>query len=291
MAEGAPTTKRISSWWMGGAGAMGAASCTHPLDLIKVHLQTQHEGRLGMLQMGVRVVKSEGIFGLYAGLSASLLRQATYSTTRFAIYETVKKEIQPADGNLAFHQKVLLAAISGFCGGIVGTPADMVNVRMQNDVKLPVDQRRNYKHAVDGLFRVWKEEGSRALFNGVSMATTRGIMVTIGQLSFYDQFKQMLLASGKFKDNEITHFTSSFGAGTCATLLSQPIDVFKTRLMNAKPGEFNSLGALIKFTAQSGISGFYKGFIPAWIRLGPYTILTFMFFEQLRLKFGKEVAI
>ena len=72
--------------------------------------------------------------------------------------------------------------------------------------------------------------------------------------------------SGKFQDNETTHFASSFGAGTCATLLSQPIDVFKTRLMNAKPGEFNSFGALIKFTAQSGISGFYKGFIPGGCR-------------------------
>merc|ERR1719234_2595767 len=73
-----------------------------------------------MLEMGVRVVKNEGLLGLYAGLSASLLRQATYSTTRFAIYETVKKQVQPADGNLAFHHKVLLAAISGLCGGIVG---------------------------------------------------------------------------------------------------------------------------------------------------------------------------
>jgi len=125
MAAEKPTTKRISSWWMGGAAAMGAASCTHPLDLVKVHLQTQQEARLGMLQMAIRVVKSEGILGLYAGLSASLLRQATYSTTRFAIYETVKKRIQPADGNLAFHQKVLRAAVSGLCGGIVGTPADM----------------------------------------------------------------------------------------------------------------------------------------------------------------------
>ena len=70
---------------------MGAASCTHPLDLVKVHLQTQQEARLGMLEMGVRVVKNEGLLGLYAGLSASLLRQATYSTTRFAIYETGEK--------------------------------------------------------------------------------------------------------------------------------------------------------------------------------------------------------
>merc|ERR1719209_121972 len=180
---------------MGGISAMGAASCAHPLDLVKVHLQTQQEKRLGMWQMGVRVVKTEGALGLFNGLSASLLRQATYSTTRFAIYETVKARVVPADGNLAFHHKVFLAAFSGFCGGIVGTPADMVNVRMQNDVKLPFEARRNYVHAIDGLYRVWSEEGFRALFNGVSMATTRGMMVTIGQLSFYDQFKQMLLAS------------------------------------------------------------------------------------------------
>lgn len=28
--------------------------------------------------------------------------------------------------------------------GFIGTPGDMVNVRMQNDVKLPPDQRRKY---------------------------------------------------------------------------------------------------------------------------------------------------
>jgi hypothetical protein len=37
-----------------------------------------------------------------------------------------------------------LLVFVGFCGGIVGTPADMINVRMQNDMKLPVDQRRKY---------------------------------------------------------------------------------------------------------------------------------------------------
>lgn len=26
--------------------------------------------------------------------------------------------------------------------GLVGTPADMINVRMQNDIKLPAEQRR-----------------------------------------------------------------------------------------------------------------------------------------------------
>lgn len=31
-----------------------------------------------------------GVFGLYRGLSASILRQATYSTTRFGTYEKLK---------------------------------------------------------------------------------------------------------------------------------------------------------------------------------------------------------
>lgn len=33
--------------------------------------------------------------------------------------------------------------------------------------------------------------------------------MTIGQLSFYDQVKLYLLASGYFDDNIITHFTAS----------------------------------------------------------------------------------
>lgn len=89
--------------------------------------------------------------------------------------------------------------------------------------------------------------------------------MTIGQLSFYDQVKLFLLASGYFDDNIITHFTASttavryyypcsqrnsckidlhshkaffFLQGAVATTLCQPLDVLKTRAMNAKPGEF-----------------------------------------------------
>lgn len=42
---------------------------------------------------------------------------------------------------------------------ISGTPCDLVNVRLQNDMKLPVEQRRNYKHVFDGLFRIARFEG------------------------------------------------------------------------------------------------------------------------------------
>lgn len=35
-----------------------------------------------------------------------------------------------------------MAGVAGATGGFVGTPGDMINVRMQNDIKLPLEQRR-----------------------------------------------------------------------------------------------------------------------------------------------------
>ena len=41
----------------------------------QVHLQTQKKPTKGLLATGINVVKSDGIIGLYSGISASILRQ------------------------------------------------------------------------------------------------------------------------------------------------------------------------------------------------------------------------
>ncbi|XP_018329747.1 mitochondrial dicarboxylate carrier [Agrilus planipennis] len=280
---------RKSRWYFGGLASAGAACVTHPLDLLKVTIQTQQDKSITMLGVATNIVKREGVRALYNGISASLMRQLTYSTTRFGIYEVTKQTLEVAGVDSGFGTKVLMAGVAGAAGGLVGTPADMVNVRMQNDVKLPPEKRRNYMNAFDGLFKVYKEEGAKRLFSGAGAATSRAIFMTIGQLSFYDQIKKNLLTSGLFKDNLFTHFVSSLSAGAIATTLTQPLDVLKTRAMNAKPGEFSGMWDLIVYTAKLGPMGFFKGYIPAFLRLGPHTILTFVFLEQLRLNFGIDV--
>jgi hypothetical protein len=47
-----------------------------------------------------------------------------------------------------------------------------------------------------------------------------------------------------------------------------PLDVAKTRMMNAPPGTYNSLFDCFKDIMKVGPSGLFKGFIPAFIRLG-----------------------
>ncbi|XP_048357448.1 mitochondrial dicarboxylate carrier-like [Sphaerodactylus townsendi] len=173
--------KRVSRWYFGGLASCRAACCTHPLDLLKVHLQTQQEVKLRMTGMALHVIRNDGFLALYSGLSASLCQQMTYSLTCFAIYETVRDRlVQGAQGPMPFYQKVLLAAIGGFTDGFVGTPADLVNVRMQNDMKLPLHLRHNYSHALKGLYRVLHEEGVKKLFSGATSSRGPATVVPDG---------------------------------------------------------------------------------------------------------------
>lgn len=57
--------------------------------------------------------------------------------------------------------------------------------------------------------RIIRQEGVYQLFSGCSTATSRAALMTIGQLSFYDQIKIILIQSGYFKDQPLTHMLSS----------------------------------------------------------------------------------
>lgn len=67
----------------------------------------------------------------------------------------------------------------------------------------------SYKHAIDGMIRITREEGVMGMFNGATMATVRAVVMTVGQLSVYDQVKQGLLYTELFDDNPNLHFTAS----------------------------------------------------------------------------------
>lgn len=172
-----------------------------------------------------------------------------------------------------------MASTSGFLGGIAGNPADILNVRMQNDAALPAAERRNYKHAIDGLFRMIREEGVGSLFRGVWPNSTRAVLMTASQLASYDLFKQELLERFKMKDDLKTHFSASFMAGFVATTVCSPVDVIKTRVMSAKTRE-NIFTLVTQITKNEGLTWVFRGWLPSFVRLGPHTIATFMFLEQ-----------
>lgn len=234
-----------------------------------------------MIGTFIHVFKSDGFFGLYSGLSASLLRQLTYSTTRFGVYEELKSDFTTPKYSPSFPGLIAMASTSGFIGGVAGNPADVLNVRMQHDAALPKTERRNYKNAIDGLIRMTKEEGWRSLFRGVWPNSMRAVLMTASQLASYDGFKRLLIRRTPLEDGLTTHFTASFMAGFVATTVCSPVDVIKTRIMSAS--ESQGLAKLLADVYRvEGVGWMFRGWVPSFIRLGPHTIATMIFLEQHR---------
>jgi len=150
---------------------------------------------------------------------------------------------------------------------------------MQHDAALPLEKRRNYKNAIEGLIRMTREEGWQSLFRGVWPNSMRAVLMTSGQLASYDGFKRFLLVNTPLEDNLTTHFTASFLAGFVATTICSPVDVIKTRVMSSH--EHKSLTKLLADIYKvEGVGWMFRGWVPSFIRLGPHTIATFLFLEQ-----------
>ncbi|XXG97182.1 hypothetical protein Hte_003477 [Hypoxylon texense] len=281
--------ERISyPFWFGGSASSLAACVTHPLDLVKVRLQLRSgDAPKNMSGTFMHIVRSQGPRGLYNGLTASLLRQMTYSTVRFGVYEELKNRFTP-EGSAKPSLPLLigLSTFSGFLGGISGNAADVTNVRMQQDAALPPAQRRGYKNGLDGMFRMLREEGVKSWFRGVWPNSTRAALMNASQLATYDTFKAVLIMYTPLGDNITTHFASSLLAGFMATTICSPVDVIKSRVMSTSHKQ-GIAHLLREIYAKEGVTWMFKGWVPAFLRLGPQTICTFLFLEAHRKVYRK----
>lgn len=313
----------------GGIASIFAGCSTHPLDLIKVRMQLQGETlhaptpqpihnlrpafaavgttttlhvptpqpappvRLGgPISVGVRIVQTEGVAALFSGVSATVLRQTLYSTTRMGLYDVLKhKWTDPDTAHMPLSKKIAAGLIAGAVGAAVGNPADVAMVRMQADGRLPAAQRRNYKSALDAITRMARQEGVASLWRGSSLTVNRAMIVTASQLASYDQFKEMILERHLMSDGLGTHVTASFAAGFVASIASNPVDVIKTRVMTMKVEAgraapySGALDCAIKTVRAEGPMALYKGFIPTVSRQGPFTVVLFVTLEQVRKLF------
>lgn len=214
---------------------MGATVVVQPLDLIKTRLQISGQGGTakeynGALDAIAKIVKREGFTSLYKGLTAGLLRQATYTTTRLGTYTFLNEKYKKETGKAAnLFVSMGLGVCAGITGSFVGNPAEISLIRMTADGRLPLDQRRNYTSVVNALARIVREEGMLTLWRGCIPTMGRAAVVNAAQLSSYSQAKQLLIKSGYFTEGIFMHFTASMISGFVTTVASMPVDIAKTR--------------------------------------------------------------
>lgn len=76
-----------------GLGNAISAICSNPQDLIKVRQQLllgKDGGKSDFLSIGKEMIRKEGVRSLWNGVTASCIRELTYSTIRIGSYESFK---------------------------------------------------------------------------------------------------------------------------------------------------------------------------------------------------------
>jgi len=297
MAEPATIPKPIK-FLFGGLSGMGATCFVQPLDLVKTRMQVMKSSggpKPSSVSVLMGVVKNEGVATLYNGLSAGLLRQATYTTTRLGIYTWLFEKFSSPDGKPpGFLMKCAMGMTAGGSGAFVGTPAEVALIRMTSDGSLPKEMQRNYKSVVDAIIRIYKEEGLTTLWRGATPTMGRAMVVNAAQLATYSQAKQFILGTGYVKDGIFCHFLASMFSGLVTTIASMPVDIAKTRLqsmkyVDGKPEYKGALDVLTKVVKNEGVFALWKGFTPYYFRLGPHTVITFIILEQMNIAYKKQV--
>ncbi|XP_055301851.1 calcium-binding mitochondrial carrier protein Aralar1 isoform X1 [Sitodiplosis mosellana] len=148
------------------AGACAGASqvvFTNPLEIVKIRLQVAGEIAGGSKVRAWQVVKELGLFGLYKGARACLLRDVPFSAIYFPAYAHTKAAFADEDGYN--HPLTLLAAgaIAGIPAASLVTPADVIKTRLQVAAR---QGQTTYTGVIDAAGKIMREEGPRAFWKG-----------------------------------------------------------------------------------------------------------------------------
>jgi solute carrier family 25 oxoglutarate transporter 11 len=290
---------------------MGAATFCHPLDVIRVQMQTEGSQFKGVADCASQVVKQEGfVKGLYAGIGAAYLRQWLYGSCRIGIYSYLLEQAQ--NNNIAagleknaipITTKLLMGCTSGGIGSFIGTPSELALVRLTADSKLPIQERRNYKNVVDCITRIAREEGVANLWRGAPVTVLRAMVLSACVLGVTSEIKLKLTASGIFgSEGEMFFgfpllFTAILVSSFLANVFANPFDVVKSRTQNQRVASDGStkyksmVDCFLKILSAEGVFTLWSGFVPAFIKLAPYTIISLILTEKFTMAVTGKAAL
>jgi solute carrier family 25 carnitine/acylcarnitine transporter 20/29 len=175
----------------------------HPLDTIKVRLQTQARGgSMGALSCARQIYRQEGLGSFFKGLSSPLASLTFLNMMSFTVYGQfnllLAKALLPwADTPykrpLRTGSFFVAGAGVGAVAGLFSTPFEMVKVRMQLDsASGRVPRFTGSWHCARTLAR---EQGIRVLYTGFSVNFVREMIFCAAYFGTYELAKRALLGS------------------------------------------------------------------------------------------------
>jgi hypothetical protein len=298
-----------------GAAMLAATACPLLLnwtDVIKTRMQSRPlNGVLrsctaapysqGFSSTGLRILREEGALQLWGtAMPASLLREVIVIGTRIGAYPTVRNLLSTfssagivAGGESSVWSKFGAGIVLGIASGTLASPCDVVRIRMQAEAGRLDETGRllttglragspRQLHSTAHAFGVVFSEGGT--FRGLSVNVLRSCCMTVGTVPVYEHTKFIAKTQLGVPDDFVLHLGAGVVAGLVGTTVTAPADVVRTRIM-ATSGSLES-GSITQAVASvwryHGPGGFVRGWLPAYLRIGPLFVGMPALVEQIR---------
>ncbi|CAO3616299.1 unnamed protein product [Cunninghamella echinulata] len=275
------TAQFIKSFLSGGFGGMAAVLVGQPFDLVKVRLQTTEGVYKSTGDCFKQIIKKDGVFGLYRGMSAPLASITPIFAVSFFSYDLGKKiatsfRSDKTERPLTLGEITFAGAFSAVPTTLFMAPSERVKVLLQMQGQ---GGEQKYKGALDVVGQLYKEGGIKSIFRGTGATLLRDSPGSAAYFLAYELIKKGLTPAGA-KPDELSFGSVIFAggmAGVAMWSIAIPPDVIKSRLQSAPAGTYNGMMDCLQKTIKTdGTRALFKGLGPAILRAFPANAATFV---------------
>jgi len=182
--------------------------------------------------------------------------------------------------------------VAGMAGGLAEAlllqPLDVAKTRLQ------LDKEKKYKGMFDCLKKVSQEEGTRALYKGLTPFVTHLTLKYALRFGLFEKIRVILNGGKTSASSNGQNFIAGMAVGCIeATMIVTPFEVVKTRLQKQKGNKDlkykGPIDVVIKVTREEGLRRLWSGNIPTVIRQGSNQAFNFMSMQILNdMLWGKK---
>lgn len=216
--------KELRNALAGGFAGVITSTVVCPLDVLKTRLQVQGHaafGARGGIGGGLsKIVATEGVRGLYRGLTPTLVALLPNWAVYFTTYERLKLVIAArVDPRRANSPGVHMAAAAGAGAAtmMITNPLWVIKTRLQTQnlgLRFGAARAGPYKGLLDAAYRIAREEGLSGIYSGLG-PSLMGVTHVVIQFPLYEALKQHFARQRGSSDGRIS--TYEVGEGDSVT--------------------------------------------------------------------------
>jgi len=259
----------------GAGGGLLSMALTYPLITLSTRAQVESKrAQSSTLNAARRIIKREGVAGLYAGLDSALFGISVTNFVYYYWYEWTRSFFEKAalkagraSSKLTTVESMLAGALAGSATVLMTNPIWVVNTRMTtrkseaSEDGLPGAPAPKAPSTLGTLIALIREEGPARLFAGVMPALVL-VINPILQYTVFEQLKQMLEKRRRVTPKD-AFYLGALGK-LLATSITYPYITVKSRMHVAGrdgPRE-NMLTTFRRIIKEEGYTGLYGGIGP-----------------------------